>query len=113
MDIVQIAKANVGNGIELIANGVNHGASAKNDGLGGVLGVITACVSVRVNTKSELVEQMRIAVPGLSKNCAKQLLNLVTGSDPETHLLSKHSDGTYSIIEAQRLVGQPSTAGVQ
>ena len=113
MNIGQIAKANVGNGIELIANGVNHGASAKNDGLGGALGVITACVSVRVNTKSELVEQMRIAVPGLSKNCAKQLLNLVTGSDPETHLLSKHSDGTYSIIEAQRLVGQPSTAGVQ
>ena len=59
MNIVQIAKANVGNGIELVANGVNHDASA------------------------------------------------------ETHLLSKHSDGTYSIIESQRLVGQPSTAGVQ
>ena len=113
MNIVQIAKANVGNGIELIANGVNHDASAKNDGLGGVLGVITACVSVGVNTKPELAEQMRMAVPGLGKKCAKQLLNLVTGSDPETHLLSKHSDGTYSMIEAQRLLGQPSTAGVQ
>ena len=113
MNIVQIAKANVGNGIDLISSGVNHDASAKNDGLGGVLGVITACVSVGVNTKPELVEKMRMAVPRLSKKCAKQLLNLVTGSDPETHLLSKHSDGTYSFIEAQRLVGQPSTAGVQ
>ena len=100
MSIVQMAKANVGTGIELIAAGTNHDAIVQHNGIGAVLGFLTASVSVKVNTRSELVRQMRMAFPGLSKKCAKLLLNMVTGSDPEAHLLELQPDGTYTFTDA-------------
>ena len=113
MSILKVAENNVDTGLKLIMIGVNHGADAEFDGIGGLLGAITVCVRSGIDTKPKLVEEMRIAVPGLSKKFGKQLLDLLTGSDPQTHLLSKDPNGTYSIIVSKHQMDQSSPAGVQ
>ena len=113
MSIVEIAEANVGSGINLIANGVNHDAVGQNEGLGAMLGMIITCIGLGINTKPKLVKEMRFAVPGISKKFWKQLLDLLTGSDPQKQLLKKHPNGTYSIINAEPRGDQSSPAGVQ
>lgn len=113
MTLISIANANFALGSDLIDGDINRDEDVQPDGLGSVLGVIHACIWTGLITKPEIVERMRFAVPGLSKKCGKQLLDLLTGSDPQKHLLKKHLNGTYSMINAEGHMAQSSQASVQ
>ena len=113
MSIVQIARGNIDEGCRVLTAGEPDYADVHSHGLGSMLGLIVACVGYGMDTKPEIVQQMRSAVPGLSKKFARQLVDLLTGSDPQQHLLQKRFNGTYVTIGAEDRMVQPSQAGVQ
>lgn len=78
-----------------------------------MLGLIVACFSYGLDTKPEIVQQMRSAVPGLSKKFARPLVDLLTVSDPQQHLLQRRFNGTYTTINTECRMTQSSQAGVQ
>ena len=81
---------------------IEYGHSYLNEiqhmGLVGVLGVITAAVTMGHETRAAILEQMRIAAPKLRQGFCSELLDLVTGDNPHRHLLTLSQTGTYQLM---------------
>lgn len=58
-----------------------------------------AYTAVGYNTKSKMIDNMQACAPQLDRNFCGQLIDFITGTDPDTHMLRLYPDGTYDTID--------------
>lgn len=97
-NICEIAERYETEGFLHIENGHYYLDEIQQMGLAGVLGVITAAVTMGHDTKNGILEQMRIAAPKLRRSFNSDLLDLVTGDNPHRHLLTLTRTDTYQLM---------------
>ena len=85
-------------GLERIDAGIAHASEIDRFGLPGLLGVIRASILWCSDTKHEIVESMQSAAPQLSRSFCIQLLDILTGDDPDRHMVQVSRHGVYSVI---------------
>lgn len=83
---------------EALSNPMGYGTKFNRSGLLVLLGVVVTSIAMEYTTKSQLIEQMQIGSPGLSNDFCSQLVDLVTGTDPDLHLLKLCPNGHYDIL---------------
>ena len=85
--------------LEALHDPMGYGTEHNSSGLLVLLGVVVASVCLGGPTKkSELIAQMQIGPPALSTDFCSQLIDLVTGSDPDLHLLKLCPNGHYDLL---------------
>jgi hypothetical protein len=83
---------------EALSDPMGYGTKYNSYGLLMLLGVIVTSVTMDCTTKSQLIEKMQIGSPGLSNDFCSQLIDLVTGTDPDIHLLKLCPNGHYDTL---------------
>ena len=97
-NICEIAACYETEGFLHIENGHTYLNEIQQMGLAGVLGVITAAVTMGYDTRMGILQQMRIAAPKLRRRFRSDLLDLVTGDNPHRHLLKLSHTGNYQLM---------------
>ena len=97
-NICEIAECYETEGFLHIGNGHHYLNEIERMGLAGLLGVITAAVTMGYDTRTGILKQMRIAAPKLRRSFNSDLLDLVTGDNPHRHLLTLTRTDTYQLM---------------
>lgn len=97
--ISQVAADTKPMGRAIIEYGRSDGSEIERLGLFALIGVIGAYTAVGYNTKSKMIDNMQACAPQLDRNFCGQLIDLITGTDPDTHMLRLYPDGTYDTID--------------
>jgi hypothetical protein len=86
-------------GLERINAGIAHASEIDQLGLPCLLGVIRASILWCSDTKPEIIESMQYAAPRLTRSFCIQLLDILTGDDPNRHMVQVARHGVYNVIE--------------
>ncbi|WP_411290678.1 hypothetical protein [Sphingorhabdus sp.] len=97
--ISQVAKDNKSNGLEVIEYGTSGQDALDQFGLFGLVGVVAISTVDENVTKPQIIEKMQSCAPQLDDKFCCQLIEILTGTNPDTHMLKVRPDGTYTMID--------------
>lgn len=97
--ISQAAKDNESNGLEIISCGTSEPTALDQFGLFGLVGVIAVSTANDNVTKLQIIEKMQSCAPQLDDTFCCQLIDVLTGKNPDTHMLKIRPNGTYTMID--------------
>ncbi len=101
-NICEIAESYETEGWWHIENGLTHEDNIQHIGLVGVLAVIAVTAEPGNVKKSEIMENVRIAAPKLSRKFSSELIDLLTGNNAHRHLLKKTYSDDYQLMSDLR-----------